>query len=144
MRKEFKLLHILLPYKVPYDEKKFLLENAPQLWPRLKAQKSKHILMESRRDRFGKTKFDFECYLQKSWIQNKKYEFMQRELGLREEPYWRRKTRRTITDRYAKVIVGSSHWDCCKIRIKYFPVILYHWFRFKLYDWTHPELLDIH
>ncbi len=134
MRKEFKLLHILLPYKVPYDEKKFLLENAPQLWPRLKAQKSKHILMESRRDRFGKTKFDFECYLQKSWIQNKKYEFMQRELGLREEPYWRRKTRRTITDRYAKVIIVCSHWDCCKIRIKYLPVILYHWFRCKLYD----------
>jgi hypothetical protein len=59
VRKEFKLLHILLSYKVPYDEKRFLLENAPQLWPRLKAQKSKHILLESRRDRFGKTKFDF-------------------------------------------------------------------------------------
>jgi hypothetical protein len=47
--------------------------------------KNRNILLGSRRDRFGKTKF--ERNLQNSWIQNKKYEFLQRELGLREEPF---------------------------------------------------------
>jgi hypothetical protein len=142
IRKEFNLDHRPVPQPI-FSEDEFF-ERYPDMRQKWDIQKARHILLESKRDRFGKIKNDFEHHLQYQWIKDKKYEYMMRKIGLREEPYWRRRTRRKCTDKYANAILWCWHWKCWTIRIKYLPLIPYYWVRFKLYDKLHPELMDIH
>jgi hypothetical protein len=143
LRKEFRKNDRIIPKFVPPEEE-FLKTLDPNYRLNWNLYKTKVLLIESKRDRFGVKKYDFEYHLRKDWILKKKYQFLMRMTGLREEPFWRQRTRRDCLDYYQKLIVWCSHWECWTIRIKYLPLLPYMYFKFWFYDYFHPELLWVH
>ena len=83
-----------IPVPQIFRKEEDFFKNNPQLWDKWQEQKTKHIMLETKRHRFGKRDLDFAHFLQYKWMADKKYEYFQRYTGLREEPYWRRYTRK--------------------------------------------------
>lgn len=79
-----------IPRQIYYRNEDQLFEQFPQLFNEWLKYKAIAVLRESKRRRFGKSKNDFAHFLQYKWMADKKYEFVMRLTGLREEPFWRR------------------------------------------------------
>lgn len=101
IRSEYRKLNKVMPQILKQEDDYFENEDIYGLKPKWQLYKIKVILKESKRDRFGNTQNDFEIHLQKEWFKKIKYKYMMRELGLRQEPFWRHYKRAKTIAKYA-------------------------------------------
>ncbi len=145
IRREYRLKDETVPKPLKDEEEYFGSDDDRfDLRAKWNLHKTRILLLESRRDRFGKNVHDFETHLQKEWFRNHKYKYMVRELGLREEPFWRAIKKSKTFRNLRHTLWHCWHWNCWKVRIKLLPLVPFMWTYFKLYGMTHPELMEIH
>jgi len=140
--REIKLRSIVRPNHLPPEKEFFRLY--PDLLPLWKTQRLKLILLEAKRDRFGRTRNDFDIHLQLQWMSRRKYEYMMRELERREEPAFRKRRRIVCFNKYSNLLLVCKHWKCWKIRIPYILLIPFMWIGLQLYGFCNKDLWDIH